>query len=186
MRPALPLAIAVAAIASLTLVGCGGGAGEDAAGEATATAAAAPAPLEVTLVDFAFKDLPDAVPAGTALTVANKSKKELHELVAFRLPDKEKRSIKELAALPPPKLFPALGGEPVTVLLAAPGQPMIPAVGDGTLTKPGRYAVLCSIPTGADPQEYLEAAAKSNGGPPQVDGGPPHFTKGMIAELTVE
>ena len=185
MRPAFRPAVALAAVASLTLAGCGGGAGEETASEASQTAAPAPAPVEVTLVDYAFKGLPDTVDAGTRFTVVNKSKKEVHELVAFRLPKKEKRALKALAALPSPKLFKALGGEPVTVLLAAPGQPMIPAVGDGTLAQPGRYLVLCSIPTGADPQEYLKAAAEAQGGPPKVKGGPPHFTKGMVAEVTV-
>ena len=46
------------------------------------------------------------------------------------------------------------------------------------------YVILCAIPTGADVVEYLEAAATSEG-PPQVDGGPPHFTNGMFAEITV-
>ena len=60
------------------------------------------------------------------------------------------------------------------------------AEGDGTLTEPGRYLVLCAIPTGADPGEYLAAAAASEGGPPEgVAGGPPHFVNGMWAEVTV-
>ena len=72
-----------------------------------------------------------------------------------------------------------------TVLLAPPGSDeVITAVGNGILLEPGRYAIVCAIPTGADPQEYLTAAATSEG-PPQVAGGPPHFTQGMFAELTV-
>jgi hypothetical protein len=43
---------------------------------------------------------------------------------------------------------------------------------------------VCAIPTGADPQEYLEQAATSDG-PPEVDGGPPHFVNGMVDELLV-
>ena len=45
---------------------------------------------------------------------------------------------------------------------------------------------MCFIPTGADPQEYLDAAAETDEGRPQVDGGPPDFVHGMYAELTVE
>ena len=72
------------------------------------------------------------------------------------------------------------------MLLAPPfGAEMIPAVGDGTIRDAGRYVLFCAIPVGADPQEYLDAAATSRG-PPQVEGGPPHFTQGMYAELTVE
>ena len=73
---------------------------------------------------------------------------------------------------------------PVAVLLAAPGGEQIPAGGDGTLAEPGRYVLLCAIPTGAHVAEYLVAAATSEG-PPQVDGGPPHFMNGMFAEITV-
>src|SRR5690606_26499988 len=70
------------------------GAGDDAAG------AAADAVVEVTAVDFAFEGLPDTVPAGTRLTLANDAPSELHELVAFRLPDDEHRPVAELMALP--------------------------------------------------------------------------------------
>jgi hypothetical protein len=41
------------------------------------------------------------------------------------------------------------------------------------------------IPTGADPDEYLAAAAEAEGGPPDVAGGPPHIAAGMFAELVV-
>ena len=153
------------------------------------TTAAEPEPeaddtVEVRLVDYGFDGLPDEVAAGTQLTITNEADAELHELVAFRLPDDESRSVTELAQLPPEELMATLG-DPVTVLLAEPGGETVAAVGDGTLTEPGRYAILCFIPTGVDPSEYLQAAAESEGGPPQVDGGPPHFVHGMIAELTV-
>jgi hypothetical protein len=76
-------------------------------------------------------------------------------------------------------------GEPAMVILAPPGGgDTIPAVGDGTITEPGRYAIICSIPQGADPDAYLNAPPSD--GPPQVDGGPPHFTLGMYAELEVD
>ncbi len=145
----------------------------------------APAVVEVEMVDFGYLGLPSAVPAGTQLTVTNSAEEELHELVAFALPDQEQRSIEELTTLDPGELVAALG-EPVTVLLAEPGGPQIPAVGDGTLTTPGRYAIMCFIPTGVEPQVYLEAAAATEEGPPQVEGGPPHFVNGMYRELIVE
>ncbi|MEQ9161428.1 MAG: hypothetical protein RLN74_01900, partial [Ilumatobacter fluminis] len=63
----------------------------------------------------------------------------------------------------------------------------IEAVGDGTLSEPGRYVLMCFIPIGADPDEYLAAVAAAGGGKPDgVAGGPPHFTAGMYAELVVE
>jgi hypothetical protein len=190
IRRASPV-IAVAAGLAL-LAACSGD--DTAAGEPEPAAAAVEeAPddepagnvVEVGMVDFAFVDLPESVPAGTRFTVENLTETELHELVAFRLPDDDDRTVEELTELAPGELVEALG-EPATVLLQAPGGDQIPAVGDGTLSEPGRYAIMCFIPTGADPQEYLEAAAASEGGPPQVDGGPPHFVQGMFAELVVE
>ena len=61
---------------------------------------------------------------------------------------------------------------------------MIKAVGDGKLTEKGRYAVICTIPTGADPQAYLNAPPSD--GPPNVPGGPPHLVNGMFGEITVK
>jgi hypothetical protein len=147
--------------------------------------AASDGAVEVSLVDFAFVGLPSAVPSGTRLSVVNDAEAELHELVAFRLLEDEGRPVDELARLTPPELIEALG-EPVTVLLAEPGGEQIPAVGDGTLVTPGRYAVMCFIPTGVEPQVYLAAAAEADDGPPRVEGGPPHFVRGMVAELTVQ
>ena len=57
------------------------------------------------------------------------------------------------------------------------------AITDG---EPGRYVVICAIPTGADPVAYFDPANQSPDGPPNVEGGPPHFTQGMYADLTVE
>jgi hypothetical protein len=59
-------------------------------------------------------------------------------------------------------------------------------VGDGKLTEKGRYAVICAIPTGADPQAYLAAASGPSDGPPNVPGGPPHLVQGMFGEITVK
>ena len=36
------------------------------------------------------------------------------------------------------------------VLLADPGGEQIAAIGDGVLSEPGRYLLLCAIPTGVD------------------------------------
>ena len=120
------------------------------------------------------------MPAGTTFKLVNDSEEELHEFVAFRLPDDEERSADELIALPQSELETLLaGGPPATVLLAKPGGPQIEAVGDGTLREPGRYLVACSIPVGGDPDELL-----ASDGPPPA-GGVPHFHKGMYAELTV-
>jgi hypothetical protein len=138
--------------------------------------------VEVTLSDFSFGDLPDEIPAGTRLDIENTSEDELHELVAVRLADGDDRSVDELVASGLDEVLAA--GPPAAVLLAAPGADQITAVGDGTLPEPGRYLLLCAIPTGADVEQYLAAAATSDG-PPQVDGGPPHFLNGMVDDLVV-
>lgn len=169
-RQALIAAVAIAGAA--TLSACGDDAG----------AAAEDGVLTVEMADFHYGDLPEEVPAGTRLTIENTSTAELHELVAIRLPDDDDRSVEEILDDDPSALF--ADGPPATVLLAPPGGEQIAAVGDGTLVEPGRYLVLCAIPTGADPDEYLAAAATSDG-PPQVDGGPPHFVHGMADELLV-
>ena len=137
--------------------------------------------LTVEMSDFTYGDLPDEVPVGTRIAVTNESENELHEFVTYRLDDDDDREVDDIIADAEALLT---GGPPVAVLLAAPGGEQIPAVGDGTLAEPGRYVILCAIPTGADVAEYLEAAATSEG-PPQVDGGPPHFMNGMFAEITV-
>ena len=137
------------------------------------------------MIDYGYLGLPSFVPAGTQGTVTNSAAEELHELVAFALPADEERSVEELTALAPGDLVAALG-EPVTVLLAEPREPAIPAVGDGTLSDPGRYAIMCFIPIGVEPRVYLDAAAATEEGPPQVEGGPPHVVNGMFRELIVE
>ncbi|MEO7573276.1 MAG: hypothetical protein ABIX10_12655, partial [Acidimicrobiales bacterium] len=142
------------------------------------------ATVEVTAVDYDFEGLPDSVEAGTKLSLTNTSDVELHELVAFALPDGETRSAEELFKLPESELGGLFAGEPAMVLLAPPsGGEQIPAVGDGTLSEPGQYVLFCSVPQGADPEEFLNAPPTD--GPPDVEGGPPHFVQGMYADLTV-
>jgi len=141
----------------------------------------------VTAADYKFEDLPKSVKPGTVLSLENSSDKELHELVVGRLKDDEKRSIEDLVKLPEAEADLLLSGPPAMVLLRAPGDSeQINALGDGTLTEPGRYLVICAIPTGADPAAYLAAAQTSGDGPPDVAGGPPHFVEGMYGEITVK
>lgn len=169
----------------LLLAACGDGA--DAATTttpATTSTTAAPAQVEVTAIDFAFTGLPERMAVGTTLTLLNDSSVELHELVAIRLPDDETRSVEDLIGDPEDlaAYFPSV----TTVLIAPPDEAGVAVEGTGQLTEPGRYAIICAIPTGADPAEYMAAAAEAEGGPPDVAGGAPHFVAGMYAELVVE
>lgn len=142
--------------------------------------------VQVTAIDYGYDKLPATAKPGTKFELHNGSEKELHEMVAFRLPDDETRSVADLVKLPEAELEALFAGPPAIVILAEPGKDGTNAVGNGALTEPGRYIVFCAIPVGADPAEYLAAAQQSGDGPPQVDGGPPHFTEGMYAEVVVE
>ena len=138
--------------------------------------------IEVHAVEYHFEDLPATIEAGTRLVLANHGQQP-HELVAMRIPDSEKRSVEELVKLPEEELATVFGPEmePATVLLSKSGQTNTPGpvVGDGTLTEPGRYAIVCFLPVGAD-DSVLDASE-----PPQSDA-PPHASQGMYAEVTVK
>ena len=205
MRASFRRGFAVAICGALLLAGCGDDDdnGDDAADttettaaddSTTTTAAMDEGDGETVTVeakDYEFVDLPTSVPAGTKFSLSNASAAELHEFVAIRIPDEETRPVSELVALPEDEVTAIFGsGEPATVILAMPGQTDTPGavVGDGTISEPGRYAVVCFIPTGVDPEAYANAGPGPDGGPPSVPGadGPPHAAQGMFAELTVE
>ncbi len=134
--------------------------------------------VSVIAADYTYRDVPATVDAGTRLGLVNRSDKEVHELVAVRIPDGEARAVAELVKDPAAlsALFGA--GPPAVLLIAGPGSDEPGAVGgDGTLRTPGRYLLVCNIPTGTDPGAYL--AGRSS------PGGPPHLAQGMFAELTV-
>jgi plastocyanin len=185
--------VAIGAACLITAIGLSAcGDDETAEDVPAATTAAAEDPTEdpteeptgetivVTAVDYRFEGLPETVPAGTKLSLVNEGG-EPHELVAMRIPDDETRSIEELIKLPEEELGAIFGaGEPATVILAATGQTDLPGavVGDGTLSEPGRYAVVCFLPVGSD-DSILESD-----GPPQGEA-PPHAIHGMVAEVTV-
>jgi hypothetical protein len=194
-RPArLALVLAPLLVLGIVAAGCGDDDSDDAGPEDPSGNAntdnlssdrvdnASDAGTEVVAVDYHFERLPERIDAGSKLTMHNDSAGEVHELVAMAIPEGETRSVEELTALPQDELFAAVPGEPALVMLAAPGEDAIPVIGDGTLDA-GRYLVLCAIPTGADPVEFMRQAQQSQDGPPDVPGGPPHFTAGMYAEL---
>jgi plastocyanin len=182
--------LAIAASALLVLGAC---AGDDEPEETETTVEASPeatetsaSGVEVTGQDYSYTGIPDTIDAGSTINFKNDSDKELHEIVAFKLPESETRTAEEIFKLPQAELNAALGGPPVTVIVAEPGKDGVAVEGDGVLNDPGRYAFGCFIPTGADPAEYMKAAQESGDEAPVVAGGPPHFTQGMFAEATVE
>lgn len=185
-RPAAVLAMALLVVGTAA---CSDDDTDDGVAPTTAptpsTTAAADDAIEITAVDYAFEDAPEEVDVGASLALRNRSAGEVHELVAMRLPDGEERTADELVRLPEQELGALFAGPPALVLIAPPGEDSFAAVGDGTLSEPGRYLFVCFIPTGAEPAAYLDALEANPGEPPSVPGGPPHFTAGMYAEVTV-
>lgn len=142
--------------------------------------------VEITAVDYAFDGVPETVSAGTELTLTNASDEELHEMVVFRVDDDQDMSMDEIIQMaaeesdgPPPEWLTFSG-----VAVAMPGEDGFAPEGPVVLDEPGRYLLLCFIPTGADPAAFEEAMA--SGEEPPADAGPPHVAEGMAAELTVE
>lgn len=183
----------LAALVALSVVACSSDNTESSSTTSQPSTSSTDAPtggdaatINVEAVDYAYVGVPATVAAGSKFTLSNSSESELHEMVFFRLSDDETRPASELMQLPQEEFGALLNTMPAGVLLSMPGSDeTIPALGDGTISEPGRYLVICSIPTGADPAEYIAASAEANGAP-EVPGGPPHFVNGMFAEFTVE
>jgi hypothetical protein len=163
------------------LTACGSDADQGSAAATSTSRSASPRPLVVTATDYAFAGLPDEVPAGTQLRLVNDSSVEIHELVAIRVPDGDDRPVEDLLHDPALQSM-----APTTVIVTPPGADQIPAVGDGTLSEPGRYVVICTIPTGVSPQAFLDAVKAAGGGKPVIpDAGAPHLAHGMFADVVV-
>lgn len=175
----------LSAAAALALVGgaCGDSSDDTTSAGATTTAPAPAAKtMAVTGIDYAFTGVPAVTPAGTVVSFKNTSTKEVHEIVALRVKDGETRPAAALLQLPEAERDAA--AEFRGVVVAFPGEDGFAPQGPLTLGQPGRYLMVCTIPTGADPVLYREKA-KTATGPVEVPGGPPHVAKGMVAELQV-
>lgn len=124
--------------------------------------------VEVTATDYSFDGLPDTLPAGpTSLELSNEGA-EIHHMVVARIDDDVTMTLDELLQLDQEEAaghVEFMPGEP----FALPGE-SDHAVGD---LAPGRYLAACFIPVGTTGFDAPE-------------GGPPHFTHGMVAEITVE
>lgn len=147
--------------------------------------------IVVGAFDYGYADLPGEIAAGTTIVMRNDSEGEVHEILAFRLPDDEDRSVQDLVQLPEEELMPLLDMRGVA--LAPPGADSTMAPTPPlTLEQPGRYVFLCIIPTNAPPDEvmaavqaFVEAGAPEGEGPDYPQTGPPHFVNGMFAEVFV-
>jgi hypothetical protein len=144
-----------------------------------------PKMYEVRAVDYAYEGLPEKVAIGSTFTLVNKSTAEVHEMYAARLPAAETRPVEELLQLSEEEQE-ALGTADVFLLVALPGEEGTPVFGDGTFAEPGRYVLICFIPSGADPEAVLAALESQNQEPPDLGDGAPHVSLGMFVEVTVE
>ena len=135
-------------------------------------------------MDYAYDGVPGEVSAGTQLALVGAPDAEPHEAVVFRLAEDETRSAQEILAEGGPDAPPP--GEFAGVLIAPPGgAPGFAPEGPVVLDQPGRYLLVCFIPVGTTPDAF---AALAEGGGTAADlpaTGPPHFTQGIAAELTV-
>lgn len=125
--------------------------------------------IEVTAIDYAFEADVDGLEAGQVAFDFSNDGTELHEMALIRINDDTTETIEELLELPEEE------AEAKTTFMgvsfAAPGE-------NSTLyadLEPGRYVMLCFIPTGSTSFEEAETAD-----------GPPHFTHGMVKEFTIE
>jgi plastocyanin len=143
--------------------------------------------INVTGQDYSFAGVPEVVAPGAELTFTNSSGAEVHEMVVMKVADLETRTIEELLELPEEESDTLV--EVQGVLVALPGEEGANPEGPGssiTVTEAGRYAIVCFIPQGADPEVVAEAMAGGGEGPPDMGDGTPHALLGMVAEFQVE
>jgi hypothetical protein len=122
--------------------------------------------LEATGVNYEYEGLPETLEAGTVAVTFTNEGTELHEIGMARINDDVTQPLDQVLALPMEQLFSSITF--TGAAFAAPGE------SDTVFLRlePGRYGVACFIPQGTT--HDTEGS------------GPPHFTLGMLAELTVE
>lgn len=140
-------------------------------------------PVVITGVDYAYQGVPESVPAGTTLAFTNGAEGEAHELTVYRIDDEETRPLAELVRLPDAESRDLISF--VGVSIALPSEDGEVFEGDLTLAEASRYALVCLVPTGVDPQAYVDYARAPGEADPPL-GGPLHVAVGMFSELTVE
>lgn len=129
--------------------------------------------VDVEAIDYAFTGVPESLDTGTyAFGFANGGT-EAHEMAVLRVNDGVDMELAEILALPEEEsggLVTFVGGT-----FAMPGE-------SATTFVPlddGSYAVICFVPQGATP-DNIDALESG-----EFEGGPPHFTLGMVSEFTV-
>lgn len=136
--------------------------------------------IKINAREFALDGVPtdEVVPGTVAVTVTNAGAAPHAEIVA-RIADAEKRPVSELAKLPYDRLSTLL--EPVGAVRVDPGRT---ATAFLRLT-PGRYALLCPVPTAPTPAPTTTRAERATRTPAPAPPGPPSYTKGEFGEFRV-
>jgi len=122
--------------------------------------------IDVTAAEYQFTGLPEELDAGYYIVNFTNDGNELHELVAVRINDDVTLSVDELIALPEEEADTMI--QFMSAAFAAPGDTTVASL---NLEAPGRYAVVCFIPTGTT----MDAEGT----------GAPHAMEGMTQEITV-
>lgn len=121
--------------------------------------------VDVAGVEYAFEGVPAELPAGrTGFNFTNEGE-ELHEMIVFRL-EEDAPSLDELLQMPQQE------AEAFLTFKGAAFGPPGETDAEVIELEAGRYAMVCFISVGTTSEESRAE-------------GPPHFTEGMQAELTV-
>ena len=157
---------------ALVAAACGGGetttpAGGGADEETTpAETGADDGTVEVMATEFAFEGIPEELPAGPTTFTFENVGEQIHEMVVFQI--KTDATVDELLKMPEKEAMKQVKMQGFA--FAPPGKTAKKPLEADLVT--GRYAVVCFVPVGTTPENKK---AK----------GPPHFTKGMVAEFEV-
>jgi hypothetical protein len=135
--------------------------------------------LALTATEYEFGGLPSELAAGPTVVSLENIGEEVHEILLMRVNDGVTETVDELLALPEEE------AETKTTFAAAafafPG-----TTGNAVVDLvPGRYIALCFLPEGATPDVIAQMEGPEDTLPEGVEVGPPHFTLGMVHELTV-
>ena len=133
-------------------------------------------PVDVTAIDYAFQGVERTYEPGPVSFEFTNKGSELHELALF----KKNEGVSESFA----DIFGGEQAEAMEKVTSLGGTFAEPGAADYDVAnlEAGDYALVCFIPVGTTPEAVT--AAEESGEEPE--GGPPHFTQGMLAEFTVE
>ena len=152
--------------------------------------------VDVTAVNYEFRGIPETLNAGATSFELKNEGSEPHEIALFRINDDVSESAEELLELPEEEAMKRYTFAAAT--FADPGEEEYALA----QLKEGRYMAVCFIPVGTEPEEGGEEGSPSPGAAtpaaatplspttspsPGGEGqeGPPHFTRGMLAEFEV-